>query len=222
MVNILIIAGPSAVGKSTLAEELLKMDSRFSFLRSVTTRAPRGDGRDGEYLYLSREEFQAAVSRGEILEHTEYAGTLYGTPRSEVVRVTEEGRIPLLILDLEGVRSLSNAKGIGVAAIYVYDTLSVMENRLYERFLKGSDTEDNRLKYDNRISANLYDYGRITEYKDCFYAFVRNSDSISEVAARILSEYCDFEIGLPTKQSSVEEALRFIYDDLAENSKKCK
>ena len=191
------------------------MDSRFSFLRSVTTRAPRGDGRDGEYLYLSREEFQAAVSRGEILEHTEYAGTLYGTPRSEVVRVTEAGRIPLLILDLEGVRSLSNAKGIVVAAIYVYDALSVMDNRLYERFLKGSDKEENRLKYDNRISANLYDYGRITEYKDLFYAFVRNSDSISEVAARILSEYCDFEIGLPTKQSSVEEALRFISDNLA-------
>lgn len=203
------------MGKSTLAEELLKMDSRFSFLRSVTTRAPRGDGRDGEYLYLSREEFQAAVSRGEILEHTEYAGTLYGTPRSEVVRVTEAGRIPLLILDLEGVRSLSNAKGIGVAAIYVYDALSVMDNRLYERFLRGSDKEENRLKYESRLSANLYDYGRITEYKDYFYAFVKNSGSISEVAARILSEYCDFEIGLPTKQSSVEEALRFISDNLA-------
>ena len=215
MKNILIIAGPSAVGKTTVAHRMLELDDRFEFVRSVTTRPCRADQFDNEYIYITTEEFIRLIETAGVLEHTEYAGTLYGTPRSEVVRVTEAGRIPLLILDLEGVRSLSNAKGIGVAAIYVYDALSVMDNRLYERFLKGSDTEDNRLKYDNRISANLYDYGRITEYKDYFYAFVKNSDSISEVAARILSEYCDFEIGLPTKQSSVEEALRFISDNLA-------
>ena len=82
--SILILVGPSAVGKTTVANELVRSYGYFSFIRSLTTRPPRGDGNDDEYLYTTREGFLREIECGGVLEHTEYDGTLYGTPRSEI------------------------------------------------------------------------------------------------------------------------------------------
>ena len=96
MINkILVIVGPSGVGKTTVADKILSSKAEFSFVRSATTRLPRGDGKDSEYLYVSREEFARRVENGEMLEYMEYGDNLYGTPRSEIDRVFSEGRIPL-------------------------------------------------------------------------------------------------------------------------------
>ena len=85
MDSILVLVGPSAVGKTTVMTRILELyGNEFSPIRSATTRAPRGDSFDGEYIYLSREEFLSSVSRGELLEYMEYGGNLYGTPKSEV------------------------------------------------------------------------------------------------------------------------------------------
>ncbi len=222
MVNVLIIAGPSAVGKSTLAEQLLSLSPNLTLLRSATTRPPRGDGKDGEYIYLTREEFLSAAERGEMLEHTEYSGTLYGTPRTEVMRAAREGRTPLLILDLEGVRSFSLAEGISPCAVYVYSGLEVMKTRLVERFVDSGSFVDGKTRLYERLCANILDYSRIGEYSDCFYSFVANSDSPKEVAMKLLSTYQDFLLGTPRKAQEIGSALLEISRDLAENAEKCK
>lgn len=222
MVKVLIIAGPSAVGKSTLAEELLKLYPSFTLLRSATTRPPRGDGKDGEYIYLTRENFLSAVERGEMLEHTEYSGTLYGTPRSEVVRAAEEGRTPLLILDLEGVRSFSLAEGISPCSLYVYSELEVMRERLSERFVESGSFPDGEARMNERLAANLHDYRRVAGYADCFYDFVKNEGTPTEVAKRLLAAFTDFEGGAPKNSESISVALSEISRGLAENAEKCK
>ena len=111
MTSCLVIAGASAVGKTTVGT-LLVESGKFELVRSVTTREMRGDAFGSEYIYLTRDEFLKLVSDGGVLEYTEYAGNLYGTPRSEIERIVGEGKTPLLILDLNGVKSLSAAEGV--------------------------------------------------------------------------------------------------------------
>ena len=72
MRKILIIAGPSAVGKTTIVHEIMKKGNiPFELVRSATTRPMRGDGFDSEYIYVSREEFSMLVECGGVLEYTE-------------------------------------------------------------------------------------------------------------------------------------------------------
>ena len=70
MRKILILAGPSAVGKTTVMKEILSRSDEFEFIRSATTRAPRGDGHDSEYIYLTEIEFKKRIADGEMLEYT--------------------------------------------------------------------------------------------------------------------------------------------------------
>lgn len=186
--NILIIAGPSAVGKTTLATALFESDPRFEFVRSVTTRAPRGDSFDDEYIYVSQDEFRHLIETSGVLEHTEYAGNFYGTPRSEIDRITGEGRIPLLVLDVNGVRSLSINKGdIRPCGVYVYDDLSKMRERLLLRY--GGDES----KAASRICQNDADYANFSEYYDYFYAYVRNGETVAAGAEKIAEVFRRFE-----------------------------
>ena len=108
MKKILVIAGPSAVGKTTVMNEILRQNAGFEYIRSATTRAPRGDVFDLEYIYLSKEEFLERIENGGVLEYTEYGGNFYGTPKSEIERIFSVGKTPVLILDLNGVKSLKS------------------------------------------------------------------------------------------------------------------
>ena len=93
----LVLAGPSGGGKTTVMNELVGSDYGFELVRSATTREKRGDGNDGEYIYLSKDEFSGQIKAGKMLEFTEYGGNLYGTPHSEIERIVKEDKIPLLI-----------------------------------------------------------------------------------------------------------------------------
>ena len=72
MRKILVLAGPSAVGKTTVMKEILEKYPEFEFVRSATTREVRNDSHKSEYIYLSRSEFSDRVEKGEMLEHTEF------------------------------------------------------------------------------------------------------------------------------------------------------
>lgn len=192
MKNILIIAGPSAVGKTTIANALFAADPGFEFVRSVTTRAPRGDSFDDEYIYISDEEFRRLIDTAGVLEHTEYAGNLYGTPRSEIDRITAEGRIPLLVLDVNGVVSLSKNKGdINPCGVYVYDDLKVMKERLLLRY--GGECD----KMLSRVNQNREDYRRMPEFVPYFYAVVKNCDTVEGCREKIDKVFRDFVENYP-------------------------
>lgn len=193
MKNILIIAGPSAVGKTTIAHRMLELDSRYEFVRSVTTRPCRGDQFNSEYIYITEEEFRHLIKTGGVLEHTEYAGNFYGTPRSEIDRITSDGKIPLLILDINGVTSLYNNKGdISPCGVYIYDDIAVMEQRLYDRYKDDMDSPDTKRRFDSRRSQNIIDYTEIPTRQSVFYAFIRNCSSVDACANLITDTFRDF------------------------------
>ena len=187
MKKLLVIAGPSAVGKTTVSDEIARQNSNFSLVRSATTRAPRGDGHDSEYVYMTRDEFYSAIAAGDMLEHTEYSGALYGTPRSEVERILGEGGIPMLILDLAGVAALANSDYRDSSLrVYLYDELDTLEKRLYARYMT-TPSADGLAKFVKRKEQNIADYAGFDKYAKLFDILVSNAGSVTETAEKILA-----------------------------------
>jgi guanylate kinase len=123
------------VGKSAVAERVLR-DPRFARAVTATTRAPRGGEVEGvAYVFLARAEFQRRVAAGWFLEHAEVYGNLYGTPRSSVEAVLASGRHCLLVIDVQGAATLRRE---GVEGRYVFlaaPTPADLERRLRGRGL---------------------------------------------------------------------------------------
>ena len=187
MKNLLVIAGPSAVGKTTVSDEILGQSGDFTVIRSATTRAPRGDGHDSEYVYMTRSEFALAIESGDILEYTEYAGDLYGTPRSEILRAEREGKRALLILDLSGIASLRKSEYAERALfVYLYDELNTLEERLYARYMTPPSIEG-LTKFVKRKEQNIADYLGFDKHAELFDLLVSNADAPAATAAKLLS-----------------------------------
>ena len=188
---ILILVGPSAVGKTTVMTKILETyNGQFESVRSATSRAPRGDAFDDEYIYLSREDFLLSVERGDLLEHMEYGDNLYGTPKSEVTRILSEGKIPLLILDMVGVESIkSKERPFLTVAAYIYDTLDVLTERLSLRCFSGKRDEETFRK---RVRANIADYLSLPEREPLFDIFVKN-DEVLSTAEKIVTAFYEYK-----------------------------
>ena len=195
MITALVIAGASCSGKTTVVKRLLLKYQDLELSRSVTTRAPRGDGNDGEYIYLDRESFKSELSKGNILEYTEYSGELYGTPLSELYRISESGRTPVLILDLKGVASLMASDRVNACAVYIYDDIDVIDKRLYERYL-GTPSLDGLKKYVSRKEQNNQDFLSVKEFSGNFYAFLKNSKSPEETGEMVMKILSNFNRGV--------------------------
>lgn len=190
---LLIIAGPSAIGKTTVAYSMLERDARYEFVRSVTTRPSRGDAYDAEYIYITTDEFRELIANGGVLEHTEYAGNFYGTPRSEVKRILGEGKIPLLVLDINGVESIERTKGdLNPCGVYVYDGLNVTEQRLYNRFLGDKPTPEGLSKFVSRKEKNIQDFLAMPEHADAFFAFIHNNGTVADVTDKVIAAFESF------------------------------
>ncbi len=192
--SVLVITGASGVGKTTVAASLLTEPSSFGLVRSVTTRAPRGDAHDGEYLYATREEFFKKAESGELVEYTDFGDNMYGTPQSELERVFSEGKTPLLVLDIQGIKSLRAKKfDFTPVIVYVWYELDLIEKRLYERDLK-EPTEEKLLSFLKRKANNIRDFLAMPELCDKIDLFVRN-ERVEESVEEILNAFEKFSCG---------------------------
>ena len=215
MKKCVILVGPSAVGKTTVAHAMLEASDKYELVRSVTTREMRDDSFGSEYIYISREEFLHQIEVGGVLEHTEYAGQLYGTPRSEIDRITSEGRVPLLILDLNGANSLFKAEGIAPCTLYLYDDLDIMEERLKARYISDNTSDADQKRFDSRTKQNLIDFSNMEEYESFIYGFVKNCATVECCAGKVDEVYNIFAIDTP---KNTEEA-KAIAKALADSAK---
>ena len=193
MKRLLIIAGPSAVGKTTVAKDILDRGVGFELSRSATTRAPRGDGHDQEYIYLSENEFRQKINDGDMLEYTEYGGNIYGTPASEIERIYGEGKIPLLVLDINGVVSLkNNTRGLDPFAAYITADMEILDKRLYERAEREGFSEKAMATYERRKAQNRIDLQRVLSLSSVFDRRVENTE-VSLCADQIIDAFNEID-----------------------------
>lgn len=165
---LIILSSPSGAGKSTLARRLMAWDQSLRFSVSATTRAPRPGEEDGrEYYFRSRPEFEAMVEAGEMLEHAEVFGNLYGSPRAPVEAAMAEGRDTIFDIDWQGGQQIRNsALGRDVVSIFVLPpSIAELEHRLRSRAQDSDEVIAGRMaKSEAEISHWAeYDYVLINE-----------------------------------------------------------
>ena len=132
---LLILSSPSGAGKSTLARMLMEWDPTLKFSVSATTRPPRAGEADGrEYYFRSRDAFEAMVKSGDMLEHAEVFGNLYGSPKQPVVDAMENGRDVLFDIDWQGGQQIKQAMRDDVVSIFILPpSIADLEKRLRGR-----------------------------------------------------------------------------------------
>ena len=131
---VFVVTGPSGAGKGTLIKGLLERVPDLEVAVSATTRPQRPGELDGrEYWFLTDESFSARVSSGEFLEHVDYvSGRRYGTLRSEMGRIAEDGKVCVLELELEGALRVQEEVP-GSVTIFIAADVPELERRLRER-----------------------------------------------------------------------------------------
>lgn len=145
--SLIILSGPSGVGKGTVRKELEKMDGMsFYFSISMTTRSPRPgevDGRD--YFFVSREEFEKKKAEGGLLECAEFVGNYYGTPRDVVESYREKGVDVLLEIETLGAEQVMTKCPDAVSIFLAPPNFEALESRIRGRSTEDEETIQRRL-----------------------------------------------------------------------------
>ena len=142
MEKVIIFSAPSGSGKTTIVHELLKRYPQFEFSISATSRAPRGAERDGvDYYFLTEEEFLRRIAADAFVEwEAVYAGTHYGTLRSEVDRIWSKGNVIIFDVDVVGGVNLKRIFGDKACSVFIMPpSIEELERRLIGR---GTDAPE--------------------------------------------------------------------------------
>lgn len=145
---LLVVAGPSGVGKGTLIAGLRERHPEIEWSVSCTTRAPRPGEVDGEdYHFISREEFLKMAREGGLLEWALVHGSnLYGTPRAPVEEALAAGRDIVIEIDYQGARSMRAALPEAVTVFVAPPSVATLRERLLGRNTESADTVERRLR----------------------------------------------------------------------------
>lgn len=146
--KIFVLSSPSGGGKTTVAKYLLKKYDNFVFSISATTRKPRPDEHNGkDYHFMSHEEFELAIGKGDLVEYERIYDNYYGTLRSEIDSAIAQGKIVIFDVDVKGALSLKKAYPKQSLLIFIEPpSLDVLEDRLRRRHTESEEELAKRLK----------------------------------------------------------------------------
>ncbi len=182
----IIFSAPSGSGKTTLVRYLLQNNSDLGFSVSASTRDRRGraeqDGKD--YYFLTPEEFKKKIDNNEFIEWEEvYEGNFYGTLKSEIQRIWDEGKNVIFDVDVKGGLSLKKYFGNKALSVFVkVPSIEVLENRLKDR---GTESDES-------LSRRLFKVKFEMAFEDKFDKVLVN-DNLEESKRKAQQLYDDFK-----------------------------
>lgn len=179
-----IICGPSGVGKGTVVARLLASNPNLYFSVSATTRQPRHGEVDGvHYHFLSREQFQQWIAEDAFLEHAEFVGNYYGTPKKYVDAAMDQGRDVILDIEIQGAEQVHQQRPEAVRIYVAPPSWAELERRLIGRGTEDMEKVRSRLERGKQefAAASSFDYFVINDTVD---------NAVTEISAIILAEHC--------------------------------
>ena len=157
MQKVIILSGPSGVGKNTLGDFLLHQFPELSYSVSATSRPIRKGEADGiDYHFMNNEDFELKIKEDELLEWQEvYEGMYYGTLKNELDRINQLNKYPLLVVDVFGaINVMKNLKFKPLSIFIQAPSLEVLEKRLTTR---GTDSPEKIQKRLEKASVEMYE-----------------------------------------------------------------
>jgi len=145
---LIVLSGPSGVGKGTVRKALFSQDDvKFHYSISMTTRKPREGEVDGvDYFFKTREEFEQLIRENKLLEWAEYVGNYYGTPIEYVEKTLNEGKDVFLEIEVQGALQVKKAFPDGLFIFLMPPSLDELKNRIVTRGTESEDLINNRMK----------------------------------------------------------------------------
>jgi guanylate kinase len=164
---LIVLSGPSGVGKGTVRKAIFESDDNdFQYSVSMTTRQKReGEVEGVDYYFRTREEFEALIEAGEMLEYAEYVGNYYGTPLSYVQQTLDQGKDVFLEIEVQGAQQVKDKVPDGVFIFLTPPDLAELRSRITGRGTDSAEVIDERMRVarEEIEMMALYDYAVVND-----------------------------------------------------------
>ena len=187
--RLVVISGPSGAGKSTVISRLMQRRQNLCFSVSATTRQPRPGELDGkDYFFVTRDAFDRMIEADALLEHAEYVGSCYGTPRDFVIQRMNSGIHVILDIEVQGARQVYKKMPDAIMIFLVPPSLKELELRLSGR---GTDSPE---KIRGRLERALAEYSEAQDAGFYQYIIVNDDPEVAamEIDSILTAEQCRF------------------------------
>ena len=203
---LVVVSGPSGAGKDSIVNEVIKQNKVNAWVSiSMTSRPPRGKEENGkDYFFVTREEFEDNIEKGNLLEYAEYNGNYYGTPKHKIDEYLNKGIDVILIIEIQGALQI---KDLIPEALFIFIMPPSMEELKTRLINRGTDSHD---KIIGRFKTAYQEINEVTKYN---YVVVNDEldKAVDKVNSILIAEKCRVdrieEVFLNNKEELLHEGL---------------
>ena len=195
--KLIVISGPSGVGKGTVVKELMEHNPQMKLSVSATTRPKRPNEIDGvHYYFISHEAFEKMISQNRFLEYAQYVGNRYGTPEEPVNKMLEAGYDVILEIEVQGGMQVMKNRPDAISIFVAPPSFQVLEERLRGR----GDTEEDKI-------VMRLQQARVEYFLAPYYRYIVVNDKLEDAVADVQAILRVEDLKTENQQHLLKEAL---------------